>query len=310
MRLPAASRGVPALASIVAPAIVAATLFTPAPAAAHAIAGNRVFPATMAVDDPGVGDELNLEFGHLKSLTDDGDPLNTNTTSLEWDKLITPSIALSVTGTYVNVNAPNGGSARGFDNLAVGAKYRFYVNAAHELMASVGVIAELGGTGSQAIADAHSAFTPTLYVGKGFGDLPDTLKYLRPFAITATVGPRLTTTRADPDSLSWGVTLQYSLPYLQNFVQDVGLKAPFNNLIPVVEFPMSTCTGGPCSGHTTGTVNPGLLWLNRWGQFGVEAQLPVNRASGKGIGILLQAHLYVDDVFPRSLGKPLFGKGE
>jgi hypothetical protein len=36
--------------------------------------------------------------------------------------------------------------------------------------------------------------------------------YLRPFAITATDGPRLTTTRADPDSLSWGVTLQYSLP--------------------------------------------------------------------------------------------------
>ncbi|WP_203234312.1 hypothetical protein [Burkholderia mayonis] len=310
MRIIAPRSGMPALATLVVPAAVAATLFAPSLATAHAIAGNRVFPATMAVDDPGVGDELNLEFGHLKSQTDDGDTQNTNTTTLEWDKLITPSFALSVTGTYVNVNAPNGGSARGFDNFAVGAKYRFYVNAAHEFMASAGVVAELGGTGSRAIANPHSALTPTLYFGKGFGDLPDSLKYLRPLAITGTVGPRLTTNSADPDSLNWGVTLQYSLPYLQNFVQDVGLKAPFSNLIPVVEFPMNTCTGGPCSGHTTGTVNPGLLWLNRWGQFGVEAQIPVNHASGKGVGILLQAHLYLDDVLPNSLGKPLFGKGE
>ncbi|MGF7000939.1 hypothetical protein [Paraburkholderia sp. GAS32] len=279
-------------------------------ASAHAVAGNRVFPATMAVDDPGVGDEVNLGFGHVKSDTGDGDTQNTNTTTLEWDKLITPSFALIVTGTYVNLNAPNGGSARGFDNFAAGAKYRFYVNEAHEFMASAGVIAELGDTGSKAIANPHSAITPTLYVGKGFGDLPDGLKYLRPFAITGTVGPRVTMNSADPDSLSWGVTLQYSLPYLQNFVQDVGLKAPFSNLIPVVEFPMSTCTGGPCSGHTTGSINPGVIWLNRWGQLGAEAVIPVNHASGKGVGVLLQAHLYLDDVLPNSVGKPLFGKGD
>ncbi|KVQ56757.1 hypothetical protein [Burkholderia territorii] len=304
------ARGNVQLSALIAPATIAALLLFPSLASAHAIAGNRVFPATMAVDDPGVGDEINLEFGHAKSLTDDGDEQNTNTTSLEWDKLITPNFALSVVGTYVNINAPNGGSARGFDNFAFGVKYRFYVNEKHEFMASVGAVAELGGTGVRSIADPHSAITPTLYVGKGFGDLPDSLKYLKPLAITGTLGPRLTMNSADPDSLSWGVTVQYSLPYLQNFVQDVGLKAPFNNLIPVVEFPMSTCTGGPCSGHTTGSINPGLLWLNRWGQFGVEAVIPVNHASGKGVGILLQAHLFLDDVMPNSLGKPFFGKGE
>ncbi|AOI63506.1 hypothetical protein WS51_08060 [Burkholderia territorii] len=304
------ARGNVQLSALIAPATIAALLLFPSLASAHAIAGNRVFPATMAVDDPGVGDEINLEFGHAKSLTDDGDQQNTNTTSLEWDKLITPNFALSVVGTYVNINAPNGGSARGFDNFAFGVKYRFYVNEKHEFMASVGAVAELGGTAARSVADPHSAITPTLYVGKGFGDLPDSLKYLKPLAITGTLGPRLTMNSADPDSLSWGVTVQYSLPYLQNFVQDVGLNAPFNNLIPVVEFPMSTCTGGPCSGHTTGSVNPGLLWLNRWGQFGVEAVIPVNHASGKGVGILLQAHLFLDDVMPNSLGKPFFGKGE
>jgi len=310
MRTIPARSTMPMLAALIAPAIIAVPLLLPSLASAHAIAGNRVFPATMAVDDPGVGDEVNVEFGHVKSLTDDGDTQNTNTTSVEWDKLITPNFALSVVGTYVNINAPNGGSARGFDNFAIGAKYRFYVNAQHEFMASVGAVAELGGTGSTSIADPHSAITPTLYIGKGFGDLPDSLKYLKPLAITGTLGPRLALNSADPDSLSWGVTVQYSLPYLQNFVQDVGLKAPFNNLIPVVEFPMSTCTGGPCSGHTTGSINPGLLWVNRWGQFGVEAVIPVNHASGKGVGVLFQAHLFLDDVMPNSIGKPFFGKGE
>jgi hypothetical protein len=277
-------------------------------AVAHSVAGNRVFPATLAVDDPGVADEVNFEFGHVKTQTDDGSDINTNTSTFEWDKLITSSFGLSVTGTYVNINAPNDGSARGFDNWTVGAKYRFYVNERHEFMASVGAFAELGGTGAKSIANPHSAITPTLFFGKGFGDLPDYLKYLKPIAITGTVGPRVTLNSADPDSLSWGVTVQYSLPYLQTFVQDLGLKQPFSNMVPIVEFPMSTCTGSPCSGHTTGSINPGVIWLNRWGQLSAEAVVPVNHASGTGVGFLLQVHLFLDDLLPRSLGKPIFGE--
>jgi hypothetical protein len=49
-----------------------------------------------------------------------------------------------------------------------------------------------------------------------------------------------------------------------------------------------------------------VLWLNRYGQFGIEAQIPVNRASGSHVGVLFDAHLYFDDIFPNSLGKPLF----
>ena len=115
----------------------------------------------------------------------------------------------------------------------------------------------------------------------------------------------LTTNASAPNSLDCGVTLQYSIPYLQSSVKNIGLGEPFSNLIPVVELPMTTCTAGPCSGHTTGTVNPGLIWLNGWGQLGIEAQIPVNRASGRHTGVLLQAHFYLDDIFPNSVGKPL-----
>jgi hypothetical protein len=290
-------------------AVAGAACLAGSPAvSAHAVVGDRIFPATLTVDDPGVGDEFDTQFGHIKTPDDNGDSMNVNTVSYEWDKLITQNLAFSVSSDYVSQNAPNGGSAKGWDNVTVGAKYLVYANARHEFMASIGLEAELGGTGAKAIGDSFSTLSPTFYFGKGFGDLPTSLSYLRPFAVTGELGPNLTTASSDngPNSFGWGFTLQYSIPYLQTQVKDLGLPQPFSNLIPVVEMPMSTCTAGACAGQTTGFINPGVLWLNRYGQFGIEAQIPVNRASGTHVGVLFDAHLYFDDIFPNSLGKPLF----
>ncbi|TCF96932.1 hypothetical protein BZM26_34560 [Paraburkholderia strydomiana] len=289
--------GKPLLTAAIISAATSSLLLIPSLAAAHAIAGDRVFPATMAVDDPGVGDEANLVYGHQRVPGDDGDQ-SINTFNFEYDKLITPRLALSVDGSYVMQNNP---TARGFNNFGVGLKYLLYVNDAHEFMASVGVNAEFGGTGSRAIADNFSTISPTIYAGKGMGDLPDSLAYLRPIAITAEAAPALNTGAGQPNAFNYGFTFQYSLPYLQQHVRDLGLPQPLSNIIPIVEVPLSRSQG-----QTTGTVNPGFIWINRYGQFGVEAQIPVNRASGSHVGILVQAHIFFDDVAPRTLGKPLF----
>ncbi|CAL8477081.1 hypothetical protein [Caballeronia sp. S22] len=291
------SSGKPLLTTALISAAVGALLLAPSLAMAHAIAGDRVFPATMAVDDPGVGDEANLTYGHIRVPGDDGDQ-SINSFNFEYDKLITPRLALSVDGSYVMQNNP---TARGFNNFGVGLKYLLYVNEAHEFMTSVGVNAEIGGTGSHAIADNFSTISPTIYAGKGMGDLPDSLAYLRPIAITAEAAPALTTGAGQPNAFNYGFTFQYSLPYLQQHVRDIGLPQPLSNLIPIVEVPLSRSQG-----QTTGTVNPGFIWINRYGQFGVEAQIPVNHASGSHVGILVQAHIFFDDVAPTTIGKPLF----
>jgi hypothetical protein len=289
--------GKPLLATSIVAAAAGAFLLSPSVASAHAIAGDRVFPSTMAVDDPGVGDEANLLYGHQRITGDNGDQ-SINTFSFEYDKLITPRLAVSVNGAYVMQNNP---TARGFDNFGVGLKYLLYVNEAHEFMTSVGVNAQLGGTGSQAIANSFSTISPTIYAGKGMGDLPDSLAYLRPIAITGVAAPALTTGAGQPDAFNYGFTVQYSLPYLQQHVHDVGLPQPLANLIPLVEIPLSRSQG-----QTTGTVNPGFIWVNRYGQFGVEAQIPINHASGSHVGILVQAHIFFDDIAPTTIGKPLF----
>ncbi|HEX7912378.1 MAG TPA: hypothetical protein VF534_30395 [Paraburkholderia sp.] len=193
--------GKPLLAASLAASVL---LCAPTLASAHAIAGDRVFPSTLAVDDPGVGDEANLEFGHQRVPGDNGDQ-SINTFSFEYDKLITPRLAVAVDGNYAMQNNP---TAHGWGNFGVGLKYLLYVNDAHEFMTSVGVNAELGGTGSRAVADNFSTISPTVYVGKGMGDLPDSLAYLRPIAITGEAAPALTTGAGQPNAFNYGFTVQ------------------------------------------------------------------------------------------------------
>lgn len=89
----------------------------------------------------------------------------------------------------------------------------------------------------------------------------------------------------NPVTLSWGFTVQYSLQYLQSFVKDLGLGAPFDRLIPLVELPLETCLNRGCGGRTTGTVNPGLIWFGKYLQLGIEAAIPINDRSGKNVGV-------------------------
>ena len=81
-----------------------------------------------------------------------------------------------------------------------------------------------------------------------------------------------------PNVFKLGFAVQYSLPYLQSFVKDVGLGAPFNRMIPIVEFslakPIDRGGGGP-----VGTVNPGVIWAGQTVQLGLEAIIPMNARS-------------------------------
>jgi len=51
----------------------------------------------------------------------------------------------------------------------------------------------------------------------------------------------------------------------------------------------------------------GVIWSSKYTQFGVEAIVPINERTGHSVGVIGQVHFYLDDLFPRSLGRPLFG---
>ena len=292
-------------------------------AVAHGFAGKRFFPATLVTDDPFVADELSLPTISSRKTPagDDGPAARETDFSVDLAKRITENFGIELGATYKDIHPEGTEALRGFDNLSLGLKYKFYQDDARETLASVGVDWDIGGSGARRVgAESFSTVTPALFFGKGFGDLPASMQMLRPFALTGLVGVGIptrgsTTTIGDdgdvdverhPHTLEWGFALEYSIPYLQSFVRDVGLREPFNRMIPVVEVALSTALDRGASG-TTGTINPGIIWAGQRIQLAFEAMIPVGSRSGNSVGWIAQLHFFLDDLFPQTLGKPLLG---
>ena len=300
----------------------------PALAAAHGLAGKRFFPSTLTIDDPFVSDELSLPtFFHIKQPGDSGTPPGQVTSlSGEFSKRIFPDLGLTLAGDWNLLDpASNGKTESGTGNLEMTLKYQFFTSAAHETILSAAFGWEAGGTGRKKIgAESFDVFKPALLFSKGLGDLPDQLAWMKPFAVTGLVEGVLPTRSGNktfslnhdgdleieieknPNVLHWGFAVMYSLPYLQSFVKDVGLPAIIRQLIPIVEIDINNPLDRGFAGKTTGTVNPGIIWAGKYFQLGLEAVVPINERTGKNVGIRGQVHFFIDDIFPNTLGKPLF----
>jgi len=322
-RFSVSMRGTLALAAAGAAALV----FTAAPAEAHCFVGKRFFPAGISFDDPCVADELSAPvFSHIKEPGEEGEPARKRTSfEFEFSKRIFEDFAVSV-GTAYNILKARGEDRRtGWENLELGFRYQFLTLPKSEFVASAGLSIELGRTGTNGIGEHVTVFTPNLLVGKGFGDLPDSVALLRPIAVTGSIGyaipqyrtsltsetdedtGEVTFSRAiNPRVLQWNFSIQYSIPYLQANVRDVGLEAPFNRLVPVLEFNFEMPTNGPDRNRVTGKVLPGLIWTSKYGQVGVAAIIPINSRTGDNVGVIAQLHFYLDDIAPSVFGKPLF----
>jgi hypothetical protein len=284
---------------------------------AHCFVGARFLPATLATDDPCVADEMSLPTVSW-SRTADTPPATAWDVSAEISKRITADFGISVGDAWHQIRGPGGPTMAGFGNLETTAQYQLLKDNAHELAMLVGLIVDWGGTGASnsGIATPYSVLTPAYYFGKGFGDLPDEAGWLRAFAVTGEISYQIPSRSFDvvqgtpiPQVLAWSGSIQYSMPYLKSEIQDLQLPEFINHLIPIVEFQMATPVANNYGNSlvTTGTVNPGVIWVGSYFQVGVEAQVPVNRESGHGIGVLGQLHLYLDDMFPTTIGQPLLG---
>lgn len=293
-------------------------------ALAHCFVGGRFFPATLNVDDPCVADELSIPTVARFKNGDDPSARETDIAA-EFSKRITSTFGVSFASAWTHVSSPGGPVVSGFQNLETEFKFQFLTIPASEFVMSAAMVVEWGNTGAaSAGADPFSTITPTVYVGKGFGDLPDSMGWIRAFGVTGQVGYSIPTSSStftiDPASgmadieyhpqfLLYGGSLQYSMPYLKSSVIDLGLPDFINRLIPTVEAQFRTPVANNFNTGigTIGTVNPGVIWVGNYFQVALEAIIPINRASGTSVGVLAQLHLYLDDMFPFTVGKPLFG---
>jgi hypothetical protein len=280
----------------------------------HAVCGARLFPATLIMDDPGVSDELSLPtIQYLPIPADNGSPAGHSVDyAFEWDKNITRDLGFAINDDYFTQHLNGSKSLDGWDNLTFTLKDQLPCSEDHEFMVSLGIIHEFGGTGSSilrqtGLIDAAGTTIPTFYVGKGFGDLPDSVPYLKPFAVTGELGYQISDNGSiNPNQWDYAASLQYSIPYLQQNIKALNVPNFVTRLVPLVEVSLSS----PPTGFTTGTISPGIYYIGNRFQIAAEAVIPANAAtrSIQGTGFIVQFHVFLDDLPPSLLTRPLINK--
>jgi len=292
---------------------------------AHGIAGNRFFPGTLSFDDPAVADESILPLFSSSKHPDEGGDVVDNRFTWSFFRLLTPTLGVGVDSGWVH---RDWGSSRssGFDTTNLTIKGEVYRNDLHETLVSAGLAWGIGHSGAQgAGANAPDLIAPGIFFGKGFGDLPDSLAWLRPFGITGALTLEhpmtgmSTTSGIDPltgqlgsilmpdvDTLHWGFAIEFSTLYLTNRFTPGKLpkEEPLNQLVPLVEFSFVSARGQ----KTVATMNPGLSYVAVSWQVAAEAIVPLNSEAGRSIGARAQLLLFLDELIPSLFGKPLLSR--
>lgn len=289
---------------------------------AHGIAGNRFFPGTLTFDDPAVNDELLFAPTGLRHPAGDG--TNALDTSVAWSfmRLLTPELAVGASSGWIHRSRQAFPSEWGVDQTSLTIKGLVYKNDPHETLISAGLTWGIGGSGSQRVgANAPDTLQPGIFFGKGFGDLPDGLAWLRPFAVAGAVTADFPTRGSsvnfavDPatgqfgpmagsnvETLHWGFALEYSTYYLtKRFTGGPPKAEPLHQLVPLVEFSFDS----PRGQKTAATMNPGLSYVADTWQVAAEVIVPLNSEGGRTLGVRTQLLFFLDDLIPSVFGKPL-----
>jgi len=282
---------------------------------------------TIISDDPLVKDEISLPaIGYLSQAPEEGGPgpIQEWLVSAEFQKRITERLEVGIEYGFTVQNTVHGKTRTGFENLVLFAKYEAYENRKHEFLLSVGIVREFGRTGTRRTGAAEfGATTPTVYLGKGLGDLP--IEWLRPLGISGnfgfTIADKELTSRQvtnpftgeteqvfnNGNSNRWigGISLQYSGPYIRERELNMHVPEFVTRLTPLVEIAWSSPASSPTDLGTQLLLGSGIFYTGEWFELGVEALVPLNRAAGRGIGVVAQFNVPLEDLLPNSIGKPL-----
>ena len=203
-------------------AVIAAALLlcAPAGALAHGFAGDRFFPATILTDDPFVADEISLPTVTRPPTGPDG----AQQIDIDADlaKRITPNFGITLGQGWTYLHPKGLPAVTGLSGLHTGAQYQLFVDGPHEALGLLALNVTWAHTGRVAALGApdFTTLSPTFNFGKGFGDLPRSLDFVRPFAITGNLGMDFPTKtesagNPNPNNVNYGFAFEYSLPYLQ-----------------------------------------------------------------------------------------------
>ncbi len=273
---------------------------------AHGVVGDYVFLEPIITQDPTPANEFDILAPSWVRSSD----ANTYAIDFSIEKVLyadadyVPRVSFGGGSTWSHASLFEGPSQEGFDDLTMFAKYAFYYSLKHEFMLTLAVQLELPVGNRSVEEENHTSLGPVFLWEKGMGDLPNwpVLKFLRPFGIQSDFGyvPALgghTNHHMFADEVT-----EYSLMYLSNNVQDIGLKWPLRNLFLFNEINYDQLITGP-SGETFPNLlaTPGIAYVSYHFEIAVGTQFALNNASVSGnhaavVGLL---DIFYDSLFPK-----------
>lgn len=281
-------RWIPMFASIIA-------ALTPCISFAHGIVGNRIFLSPIVGNDAFPDNALNLavrrsdyEFSLISAL----------------EKQLSDNSSLLFVSSWQRVT-PGAGRRReeGFGDLSIYYRRGLFISVPHEMEFTVSPFVVLP-VGNRQIADqGYAHLGAELLLGKGLGDLPDqpSLKYLRPFALQAELGYAGRIQGPANSDVVGNLELEYSLKYLDHFVERLNVNRSLTELVPYVQFnyPQSFIASR-LSTKPDFRLTAGLAYLGDYCELSVGGQIALNGAppNGDRVAVLGLVEIFYDNIFP------------
>jgi len=273
---------------------------------AHGVVGDYIFLEPLITQDPAPANEFDiLAPSWVKSSDGNSYSIASSIEKVLWiDDNYMPRFSIGGGSGWQHQSPFHGPNVDGFDALTMFAKWAFFYSQKHEFLASIGAQIQLptGNTGIQ--PSSHTSLGPTFLWEKGMGDLPNwpVLKYLRPLGIQTDFGYLPALGGPTSHHMFSDAVIEYSLPYLSNNVQDIGLKWPLRNMFLFNEFNYDQLITGP-SGQTFPTIltTPGLAYVSYHFEMALGTQFALNNASRPGThaAILGLLDIFYDSFFPK-----------
>lgn len=261
-------------------------LFTE-PVWAHGIVGKRLFVEPLAIEDASINSEYSFGLSQIQEGHHGELELGTG-----FALRLSENLGIHIHGEW----ASEGVKVQGIAHSELTFKYVAYRSAPHEWIATTAIGIEFPPSSTAFHNDFYSVNTGFFY-GKGFGDLPEAVWYLKPFMLQGDIiihHPLTNEEKEHFNKLSYAFGFYYSIPYLQQFVKDAGIPRPFNRLFPMVEFNYERALNGSNRGGQTRFVRPGFIWVGKASQIAIAAVIPMGDEHG-GTGINAAMTFYLGD---------------
>ncbi len=275
-------------------------------AEAHGVVGDYVFLEPLITQDPAPANELDiLAPSWIRSSDANTYSIASSVEKVLWlDKNYMPRFSIGGGSSWQHISPFQAPSRQGFNGVTMFGKWAFYYSQKHEFLVSIGAQIQLptGNTGIQ--PSSHTSLGPTFLWEKALGDLPNApvLKYLRPLGLQTDFGYLPALGGPTHHHMFADATIEYSLPYLSNNVQDIGLKWPLRNMFLFNEINYDQVITGP-SGQTFPALlaTPGIAYISYHFEVSLGTQFALNNATRPGThaAVLGLLDIFYDSFFPK-----------